>query len=43
MQRNEREEPKGQGEILSEDGREIGWLKEIWHRRERIEIQMGGG
>jgi hypothetical protein len=24
-------------EILSEDGREIGWLKEMWKRRERME------
>jgi hypothetical protein len=36
-------ERKDRGKILSEDGREIGWMKEIWKRRERIEIQMGGG
>jgi hypothetical protein len=36
-------ERKDRGEILSEDGREIGWMKEIWKRREKIEIQMGGG
>ncbi|KAH0816611.1 hypothetical protein GEV33_006180 [Tenebrio molitor] len=32
----EREE-KERGEILNEDGREIGWMKEVWKRRERIE------
>jgi hypothetical protein len=37
MRRNEREGAKGVGEILSEDGREIGWMKEIWKRRERME------
>jgi hypothetical protein len=24
-------------EILNEDGRETGWMKQIWKRRERIE------
>jgi hypothetical protein len=37
----EREE-KERGEILNEDGREIGWLKEVWKRRERIEKERGG-
>jgi hypothetical protein len=37
----EREE-KERGEILSEDGREIGWIKEVWKRRERIEKERGG-
>ncbi|KAH0812552.1 hypothetical protein GEV33_010238 [Tenebrio molitor] len=32
----EREE-KERGEILNEDGREMGWMKEVWKRRERIE------
>jgi hypothetical protein len=32
---------KERGEILSEDGREIGWMKEIWKRRERMEKQSG--
>jgi hypothetical protein len=36
-------ERKERGEILNEDGREIGWMKEIWKRRERIEKQGGGG
>jgi hypothetical protein len=36
-------ERKDRREILSEDGREIGWMKEIWKRKERIEIQRGGG
>jgi hypothetical protein len=37
----EREE-KERGEILNEDGREIGWMKEVWKRRERIEKERGG-
>jgi hypothetical protein len=37
----EREE-KERGEILSEDGREIGWMKEVWKRRKRIEKERGG-
>jgi hypothetical protein len=28
-------EEKKRGEILNEDGREIGWMKEIWKRREK--------
>jgi hypothetical protein len=31
------------GEILKEDGRGIGWMKEIWKRRERIENERGRG
>jgi hypothetical protein len=27
---------------LSEDGREIGWMKEVWKKRERIEKEKGG-
>jgi hypothetical protein len=38
----EREE-KEWGEIVNEDGREIRWMKKIWKRRERIEIERGGG
>jgi hypothetical protein len=34
---------KERGEIWNEDGREIGWMKEIRKRRERIEKQGGGG
>jgi hypothetical protein len=34
-ERNER------GEILNEDGREIGWMKEIWNRRDRVEKERG--
>jgi hypothetical protein len=37
----EREE-KERGEILSEDGREIGWMKKVWKKRERIEKERGG-
>jgi hypothetical protein len=29
--------------ILSEDGREIRWLKETWKRRERIKKERCGG
>jgi hypothetical protein len=28
---------------LNEDGKEIGWMKEIWKRRERIENERGEG
>jgi hypothetical protein len=35
-------EGKERREILSEDGREIGWMKEVWKRRERIEKERGG-
>jgi hypothetical protein len=41
IRRNERNEGKGEGEILSEGGREIGWMKEIWKRRARIEKERG--
>jgi hypothetical protein len=34
-------EGKERGEILSEDGREIGWMKEVWKRGERIEKERG--
>jgi hypothetical protein len=34
---------KERGEIQNEDGREIEWTKEIWKRRERMEMEMGGG
>jgi hypothetical protein len=33
---------KEQGKILNEDGREIGRLKEIRNRRDRIEKERGG-
>jgi hypothetical protein len=43
MRRNEIErEGKQRGEILSEDGRDIGWMKEVWKRGERIEKERGG-
>jgi hypothetical protein len=35
-ERKERER-KERGEILTEDGREIGWVKDIWKRRDRME------
>jgi hypothetical protein len=31
------------GEIPNEDGREIGWMKEIWKRRDRTKKERGGG
>jgi hypothetical protein len=34
-------EGKVREEILNEDGRETGWMKEIWKRRERIEKERG--
>jgi hypothetical protein len=37
MKRNETGEGKERREIRNEDGREIGWIKEIWKRKERIE------
>jgi hypothetical protein len=37
MERRER------GEIQSEDGREIGWMKEKWKKNERIENERSGG
>ncbi|KAH0820899.1 hypothetical protein GEV33_001892 [Tenebrio molitor] len=43
-QRDEREkERKEREKILNEDGREIGWMKEIWKRRDRMQKEMGGG
>jgi hypothetical protein len=36
-------ERKELGEILSEDGRVIGWMKEVWKKRERIEKRRGEG
>jgi hypothetical protein len=27
---------------LNEGGREIGWMKEIWKRRDRMEKERGG-
>jgi hypothetical protein len=36
-------ERKERGELQNEDGREIGWMKEIWKRRERMEKEKGGG
>jgi hypothetical protein len=33
----EEREGKERGEIQNEDGREIGWMKEIWRRGEMIE------
>jgi hypothetical protein len=36
-------ERKDRKEILNEDGGEIRWMKEIWKRRERIEIERRGG
>jgi sporulation protein YlmC with PRC-barrel domain len=29
-------------EILNEDGREIGWMKDIWKLRDRIEKEKDG-
>jgi hypothetical protein len=39
MRRNEKKE---RGKILNEDGREIGWMKEIWNRRDRVEKERSG-
>jgi hypothetical protein len=36
-------EEKEREEILSEDVREIGEMKEIWKRRDRMEKESGGG
>jgi hypothetical protein len=34
LEMRERErEGKERGEILNEDGREMGWMKEVWKRR----------
>jgi hypothetical protein len=35
-------ERKERGEILNENGWEIGWIKEIWKRRDRMEKERGG-
>jgi hypothetical protein len=35
-------EGKERREILSEDGREIRWMKEVWKKRERIKKERGG-
>jgi hypothetical protein len=37
------DERKEWGEILNEDGREIGWMKEICERKGRMEKERGGG
>jgi hypothetical protein len=42
MGRSEREGGKERREILSENGREIRWMKYVWKRRERIEKERGG-
>jgi hypothetical protein len=34
-------EIKERREILNADGREIGWMKGIWKRRDRMEKQRG--
>jgi hypothetical protein len=36
-------ERKERGEILSENGRKIRCMKEIYKRRERIQKEKGGG
>jgi hypothetical protein len=36
-------EGKEREEILNEDGREIGWMKEIKNRRDSMEKERGGG
>jgi hypothetical protein len=36
-------ERKERGEILNEDGKQIGWMKQIWNRRDRMEKERGGG
>jgi hypothetical protein len=36
-------ERKEWGEILNEDRREIGWMKEIWKRRDRMAKERGEG
>jgi hypothetical protein len=35
-------ERKERGEILNKDGREIGWMKKIRKRRDRMEKERGG-
>jgi hypothetical protein len=29
-------------DVLNENGREIGWMKEIWKRRDRMEKERNG-
>jgi hypothetical protein len=36
-------ERKERGEILNEGGREIGWMKEMWNRRDGMEEERGRG
>jgi hypothetical protein len=36
-------EIKEGGEILNEDGREIGWMKKIWNTTNRMEKERGEG
>jgi hypothetical protein len=36
-------ERKERGETPNEDGREIGWMKEIWKIRAKMEKERGGG
>jgi hypothetical protein len=36
-------ERKERGETPNEDGREIGWMTEIWTRMARMEKERGGG
>jgi hypothetical protein len=36
-------EGKEREQIRNEDRRKIGWTKEIWKRRERIEKERDGG
>jgi hypothetical protein len=38
----EKERKEG-GEILNEDGREIGWMKKIWNRTNGMEKERGEG
>jgi hypothetical protein len=40
---SEMSERERRGEILNEDGRELGWMKELWKRRDRMEKERGGG
>jgi hypothetical protein len=41
-QKEERErEGKERGEVLNQDGREIGWMKEIWKRGKKREKERG--
>jgi hypothetical protein len=35
-------EGKELGEVLSKDGREIGWMKQVWKKRERTEKERRG-